>query len=115
MISPALFCNPWLSEKPSENNEEPHLNSELKPAGTPCCAFELVLLRVGSWRAQHDQLLGKRTMDFLHFLILVTNMLSCNEEEMLPGSRESEVTTAPPSPSGVPPKDTALLNCTAES
>lgn len=33
---------------------------------------------------------------------------------MLLGSRENEVTTAPPRPSGDPPKDTALLSCSAE-
>lgn len=70
VLSPALSCNPWLLEKPSESHEEPHLDTELEPACTPAhCAFELVLLRVGSWRAQHNQLLGRRTMVFLHFLI----------------------------------------------
>lgn len=49
MLSPALFCNPWLSEKPSESHEEPHLDSELKPARIPArCALELVLLRVAT-------------------------------------------------------------------
>lgn len=70
MLSPTPFCNLWLSEKPSESREEPDPDTELEPACTPaCCVFELVLLRVGSWRAQHNQLLGRRTMGFLHFLI----------------------------------------------